>query len=57
MLVTAATVVDAPDDHEQLLPMLEQAQHTTGTAALTLADAGYPRAGRWRPVSAGSNES
>ncbi len=41
MLVTAATVVDAPDDHEQLLPMLEQAQQTTGTAALTLADAGY----------------
>ena len=42
MLITAASVVDAPDDHGQLLPMLEQARATTGaTADLTLADAGY----------------
>ena len=42
MLITAASVVDAPDDHGQLLPMLEQARAMTGaTADLTLADAGY----------------
>lgn len=42
MLVTAADVVDAPVDNEQLAPMLEQAGGTTETtAALTLADAGY----------------
>ena len=38
----AADVVTDPDDHEQLIPMLEQAEDTTGTkAGLTLADAGY----------------
>lgn len=42
MLVTAAEVVDAPVDNEQLAPMLERARETTGMAAtLTLADAGY----------------
>ena len=42
MLITAASVVDAPDDHGQLLPMVEQARAMTGaTADLTLADAGY----------------
>ena len=42
MLITAASVVDAPDDHGQLLPMLEQARAMTGAVAgLTLADAGY----------------
>ncbi|MDE0349484.1 MAG: IS1182 family transposase [Gammaproteobacteria bacterium] len=42
MLITAASVVDAAHDHEQLLPMVEQARATTGTTAgLTLADAGY----------------
>ena len=33
MLVTAAEVVDAPVDNEQLAPMLERARETTGMAA------------------------
>ena len=42
MLVTAADAYDNPDDHAQLIPMLEQAEEITGTEApLTLADAGY----------------
>ena len=42
MLITAASVSDAPADTEQLAPMVEQARETTGRAAvLTLADAGY----------------
>jgi transposase len=42
MLVTAAEVTDAPDDHAQLLPMLEAAAQTTGgQAPVTVADGGY----------------
>jgi transposase len=42
MLITAAEVTDAPDDHAQLLPLLDAAAATTGTrAATTLADGGY----------------
>ena len=42
MLITAAEVCANPDDHAQLLPMLEQAEEITGSQAqLTLADAGY----------------
>lgn len=42
MLITAAAVTDEPDDHGQLVPMLEQAASETGRrAAITLADAGY----------------
>lgn len=40
--ITAADVVSDPDDHAQLLPMLDQARQTTEqAAALTLADGGY----------------
>ena len=42
MLVTAADVVDEPTDHYRLVPMVEQAEETTGTKVpMTLADAGY----------------
>jgi transposase len=42
MLVTAADVTDAPDDHAQLLPMLDAAAETTGVrAAVSLVDGGY----------------
>jgi transposase len=42
MLITAADVSDEPDDHVQLLPLLEQAAATTGQrAAVTVADGGY----------------
>ena len=42
MLVTAAEVTDAPDDHAQLLPMLAAAEATTGVrATTTVADGGY----------------
>lgn len=42
MLITAAAVTDDPDDHGQLVPMLEQAAGTTGRhAEITLADGGY----------------
>ena len=42
MLVTAADVTDAPDDHAQLLPMLDEAAETTGQrAAVSVADGGY----------------
>jgi transposase len=41
-LVTALTVVTAPDDHGQLLPMLDRVTATTGHEIATLlADAGY----------------
>jgi transposase len=41
-LLTAVAVVTAPDDHGQLLPMLERAETTTGRPVATLlADAGY----------------
>jgi transposase len=41
-LLTAVTVVAAPDDHGQLLPMLERVTATTGHKIETLlADAGY----------------
>jgi transposase len=41
-LVTALSVVTAPDDHGQLLPMLERVTATTGAGIETLlADAGY----------------
>ena len=42
VLVTAVDVVDTPADNGQLVPMMHQAEQTTGTRAeLTLADAGY----------------
>ena len=42
MLVTAAEVTTAPDDHAQLLPMLDAAEATTGQrATTTVADGGY----------------
>ena len=42
MLVTAVDVVDAANDNALLVPMLEQAEETTGTKSqMTLADAGY----------------
>jgi hypothetical protein len=42
MLMTATRVTDAPDDHGQLVPMLDQAAATIGRrAAVTLADGGY----------------
>ena len=42
MLVTAVDVVDAANDNALLVPMLEQAEETTGAKSqMTLADAGY----------------
>jgi hypothetical protein len=42
MLITAAEVTNAPDDHDQLVPMIEQAEENTGQAAeTTSADGGY----------------
>ena len=42
MLVTAVDVVDAANDNALLVPMMEQAEETTGTMSqMTLADAGY----------------
>ena len=42
MLVTAVDVVDEAHDYARLVPMLEQAEETTGVKApMTLADAGY----------------
>ena len=42
MLVTAVDVVDAANDNALLVPMVDQAEETTGTRAhMTLADAGY----------------
>ena len=42
MLVTAVDVVDAANDNGLLVPMVEQAEETTGTKSqMTLADAGY----------------
>jgi transposase len=53
MVVTAAAVTDAPDDHGQLVPMLDAAVETTGQrAAVSLADGGYHSA----PVLAACQE-
>jgi len=42
LFITAADLTNAPDDHGQLLPMVQQAEENTGgRAALTLADGGY----------------
>ena len=42
MLVTAVDVVDAANDNALLVPMMEQAEETTGTKSqMTLVDAGY----------------
>jgi transposase len=42
LLITAAEVTADPDDHAQLVPMVEQAREATGRAAdLVLADGGY----------------
>ena len=42
MMVTAVDVVDAANDSALLVPMVEQAEETTGTRVpMTLADAGY----------------
>lgn len=41
-LITAADVTDDPDDHSQLMPMIEKALEMTGERAqLTAADGGY----------------
>ncbi len=42
LLITAAAVTTDPDDHAQLIPMIEQArENTEREAAVTLADGGY----------------
>ena len=42
MLVTAADMVDEVNDNALLVPMMEQAEETTGTKSqMTLADSGY----------------
>lgn len=41
MLLTAIDATQAPDDHSQLTPMLEQAEENTGKKVDTLADAGF----------------
>jgi len=42
LFITAADLTNAPDDHGQLLPMVQQAEENTGSRAeLTLADGGY----------------
>ena len=42
MLVTAVDVVDQANDNAMLVPMMEQAEETTGTKSqMTLADTGY----------------
>jgi transposase len=42
ILITAAEVVNEPDDHAQLIPMLEAAEAVTGERAeVLLADGGY----------------
>jgi len=42
MFITAADICQDPDDHSQLLPMLQAASENTGQQAeTTLADAGY----------------
>ena len=42
MLITAVNVVDAPNDNDQLVPMMERAEEATGTKTpMTLADSGY----------------
>ena len=42
LFMTAADVVQDPNDHHQLIPMLEQAKENTGKQAdLSLADAGF----------------
>lgn len=43
MIITAVEVSSSPDDHPQLVPMIEASAHNTGTSegVVTLADAGY----------------
>ena len=43
MIITAVQVTSGPDDHPQLVPMIEASAHNTGTSegVVTLADAGY----------------
>jgi transposase len=43
MIITAVEVTCGPDDHPQLVPMIEASAHNTGTSegVVTLADAGY----------------
>ena len=42
LFITAEDVTNAPDDHGQLVPMVQQAEDNTGgRAELTLADGGY----------------
>ena len=43
MIITAVEVTSGPDDHPQLIPMIEASAHNTGTSegVVTLADAGY----------------
>lgn len=53
MLIMAAEVTAAPDDHAQLLPMLDAAETTTGQrAAVSVVDGGYSSA----PVLAACRE-
>ncbi len=43
MIITAVEVTSGPDDHPQLVPMIEASAQNTGTSegVVTLADAGY----------------
>lgn len=42
MIMTGVEAVQEPEDHNQLIPMLEQSEETTGNLVdMTLADAGY----------------
>jgi len=42
VIMTGVEAVQEPEDHNQLIPMLEQSEETTGKLAdMTLADAGY----------------
>lgn len=41
LIITAADVVMAPDDHGQLAPMVDAAREAVGLVEATLADAGY----------------
>ena len=52
MVVTAVDVVDAANDNALLVPMVEQAEETTGTKSqMTLADAGYFAASMWQSAT------
>ena len=53
MLITATEVTDDPDDHSQLVTMLQKAEETTGVRSeATLADAGYHSGSNLQKVDA-----